>query len=206
MTLVGLGTPAFANPHHELNSTMLGPHGTGKHKVTSTKAGVGLEPWRSTESLPESDIKMERETTRQENIISTAGFCNYRTPFIHHRRSSASKYIVVVSNSIPFSLVALALEFDSPISLETIHTIRGVDNSKASTFPHLQDLENLPNCFALLRSFTLHLFKQNKLSYPKKYKVGVWYPAKYFRSQPSTSQTKQNKHHPTQQQLTKICT
>lgn len=162
MTLVGPGTPAFANPHHELNSTMLGPHGTGKHKVASTKVGVGLEPWRSTETLPESDIKMEGETTLNENISSTAGFCNYRNPFTRRHRSSASEYIIDVSISIPLSLVALALHIHSSSSLaeSLIYTIRRLDNIKASTFPHPQDRRI--NCLKLLElSYSIpHSFRK----------------------------------------------
>lgn len=195
MTLVGCDNPVRDNPHHELNLTMLGPHGTEEHKVDASTEAGGWQPWQGTETKRGDsrgpNISITKGTAHKKDINHTAAdFCSYRTPFLQPRRqrSSSSESIIVVSNPVPCvvnrSLVlsricyclfaSLACKF--PFTIEagaqsqlelsrTFNSCQKKNNSISSSCPHS------------FHSTTSKLF----LPLPRNSKLVSGTPAKYFR-------------------------
>ncbi len=97
--LVGRDSLQWDNPHHESNSTMLGPHGPRSHRVIASAQGVPFEVGEGVETRRaeshegegegdgdgEGDISIEGRTS-EDKLIQTAKYPSqrHRIPFIHN--------------------------------------------------------------------------------------------------------------------------
>lgn len=120
MALVGHGSLQRGHPHHESNSTLLGPHVPSCHQDIASaeggpfEAGGDLETRREGGRVRNISINIEGRTS-EDKLIPAAKYPNFsqRTPFdLHLRRERQSKSIFV---SIPtrYCFVASRLPFSS---------------------------------------------------------------------------------------------
>ena len=100
MPPVGHDSPVQCNPHHEPNSNLLGPHGTGKPQAIASAEGNGwFEAEHCTEANAKENTSTEECASDENSLQPTYILRSHHSTLLKSRRSRRSDSLsITVSN------------------------------------------------------------------------------------------------------------